>query len=77
MSELSFWWTVDDTTPVGDQVAEYTQAHLATIVKVLAACSGYQGVAPGLGGELAVTTPGGLVSRAPRRGGGRQAVLQR
>lgn len=61
MAEMSYWWTTGGAT--GDQVASYTQAHLATIAQILATCSGRQGVAPGFLSELALSTPGGLVTR--------------
>lgn len=58
MSEMSFWWTTEGTTPVGDQVAEYSQAHLATIAEILAACSGFEGIAPGYLDGLAPSNGG-------------------
>ena len=57
MSEFSYWWTTSGT-PAGDQVASYTQAHLARIAAVLAACSGFEGVAPDYLNELAGTVAG-------------------
>jgi hypothetical protein len=57
MSEFSYWWTTSGT-PSGDQVASYTQAHLARIAAVLAACSGFEGVAPGYLNSLAGTVTG-------------------
>ena len=56
MAEWSGWWTTDDT---GDGAAAgYTQAQLSNIAKVLAACSGFEGVAPGLLNQLACTANG-------------------
>ncbi len=46
MTEFSYWWTTSGT-PAGDQVSSYTQAHLARIAAVLAACSDFEGIAPG------------------------------
>ena len=39
MSELSLPWTTDATT--GDQQASYTQAQLAILHKIVAACNGF------------------------------------
>lgn len=58
MAELSLLWTTDAATPEGDQQASYTQAQLAILHKIIAACSGYQGVAPGFLNELACTGAG-------------------
>lgn len=59
MTQISYWWTTDDTTPVGHQVAEYTQAHLSDISAIIAACNGQDGVAPGWDdGELSGTVTG-------------------
>lgn len=56
MAEDSFWWTSNDT---GDGAASgYTQAELSLAAKALAACSGFEGVAPGLLNELAPTANG-------------------
>lgn len=57
MTEFSYWWTTSGT-PAGDQVASYTQVHLARIAAVLAACSGFEGIAPGYLDELAGTVAG-------------------
>ena len=73
MSEWSGWWTTDDT---GDGAASgYTQVELGYVAKVLAACSGFEGVAPGLLNEcnptangantVAVNTGGALVDGKP------------
>ena len=73
MSEWSGWWTTDGT---GDGAASgYTQVQLGYVAKVLAACGGFEGVAPGLLNEcaptangantVAVNTGGGLVDGKP------------
>lgn len=56
MSEISGLWTTGGAT--GDQRASYTQADDATIKKILAACSAFEGVAPGFLNELACTPSG-------------------
>lgn len=58
MTQLSGLWTTDDTTPEGHQQASYTQAHASTMWEIAAACSGFEGVAPGYLNELACSTPG-------------------
>lgn len=57
MAELSGFFTTSGS-PSGDQQASYTQAQLAIAHKIIAACSGYQGVAPGFLNELACTGAG-------------------
>ncbi len=57
MTEFSYWWTTSGT-PTGDQVSSYTQAHLARIAAVLAACNGFEGVAPGYLNVLAGSVAG-------------------
>lgn len=57
MSELSLLWTTSGS-PSGDQQASYTQAQLAILHKIVAACSGFEGVAPGFLNELAVAGAG-------------------
>lgn len=57
MTEFSYWWTTSGT-PTGDQVSSYTQAHLARIAAALAACNGYEGVAPGYLNGLAGSVAG-------------------
>ena len=57
MAESSYWWTTSDPA-VGDGLVSYTQAHLATVARVLAACSGFEGVAPGYLNQLAPTANG-------------------
>lgn len=56
MSEISGLWTTGGAT--GDQQASYTQADDATIKKILAACSAFEGVAPGFLNELECTENG-------------------
>ncbi len=73
MSELSLLWTTNGT---GDgSSAGYTQVHWSGIGRVLAACSGFEGVAPGYANELecsdngantvAVNTGGAVVDGKP------------
>ena len=57
MAEFSYFWTTN-AAGTGDQVAAYTQAQLAQAHSVLAACAGFEGVAPGLLNELACTDGG-------------------
>jgi len=57
MAESSFWWTTSDPA-VGDGLVSYTQVHLGSVARVLAACSGFEGVAPGYLNELACTANG-------------------
>lgn len=57
MTEFSYLWTTSGT-PSGDQVASYTQAHWAVIARILAACGGFEGVAPSYLNELAGTVAG-------------------
>lgn len=57
MTEFSYWWTTSGT-PAGDQVSSYTQAHLARIAAVLAACGGFEGIAPGYLNQLAGSVAG-------------------
>lgn len=57
MAEFSYWWTTSGS-PIGDQVASYTQAHLAAIARILAACAGFEGIAPGYLNKLAGTVAG-------------------
>ena len=45
MAQFSGFWTTGGAT--GDQVAGYTQAHWSTAGSIFAACSGFEGVAPG------------------------------
>jgi len=56
--EISGFWTTDVATPEGDQVAGYNQAHWTYATSILAACNGYEGVAPGRLSELAGTVTG-------------------
>jgi len=57
MTEMSFFWTTSGA-PAGDQVASYTQAQLAIAHAIIAACSGFEGVAPGYSSELACSDGG-------------------
>jgi hypothetical protein len=56
MAELSGFWTTGGTA--GDQQTSYTQAQWSTAAKLLAACSGFEGVAPGYLNGLAGTVTG-------------------
>lgn len=56
MAEISLLWTTDGT---GDgSTAGYTQVHWGSIGQVLAACCGFEGVAPGYLNSLACTANG-------------------
>lgn len=58
MAEFSLPWTTDAATPEGDQQASYTQMQLAIMHSIIAACSGFEGVAPGVKNELACAAAG-------------------
>ena len=58
MSEFSGHWTTDAVSPVGHQVASYTQATNGTLQKIMAACSAFEGVAPNYLNALAGTVTG-------------------
>ncbi|MDD5708676.1 MAG: hypothetical protein PHR35_22400 [Kiritimatiellae bacterium] len=58
MAEFSLPWTTDAATPEGDQQASYTQTQLAILHKIVAACSNFEGVAPGFLNELEVDVAG-------------------
>lgn len=58
MAELSGFWTTEDTTPVGHQVASYTDVIASTAWRIIAACAGHQGVAPGFLNELVGSVQG-------------------
>lgn len=71
MTELSYLWTTGTT---GDGTSTYTQADTSNFSKVLAACAGFEGVAPGFLNTLTVTgaaspvavnTGGGVVDGKP------------
>lgn len=57
MTELSGFWSTSGT-PSGHQVASYTQTHWSTAAKILAACNGFQGIAPGYLNSMAGTVTG-------------------
>jgi hypothetical protein len=56
MADISGFWTTGGTS--GDQQVSYTQAQWSTAAKILAACSGFEGVAPGFLNALACTVTG-------------------
>jgi hypothetical protein len=56
MAESSGHWTTGAAS--GDSIASYTQAINSTIQKVIAACNGFEGVAPGYLNSLAGTVTG-------------------
>lgn len=56
MAELSGFWTTGGAT--GDQQVSYTQAQWSTASKIMSACSGFEGVAPGYLNSLAGTVGG-------------------
>lgn len=55
MSQKSYLWT---TGGAGDGASTYTRADWARIAEILAACSGFEGVAPGYLNELEATDGG-------------------
>ena len=57
MTETSGFWTTSGT-PSGHQVANYTQAIWSVAAEILAACSGFEGVAPGYLNEYACSDGG-------------------
>ena len=57
MSQLSGFWTTN-AGGSGHQQASYTQAQWSTAASIMAACSGFEGVAPGFLNELACTANG-------------------
>ena len=57
MAQLSGFWTTSSGARAGDQQVSYTQSQLAQAYKVIAACSGFEGVAPGYMNELLATVP--------------------
>jgi len=57
MAETSGLWTTAGA-PAGHQVVSYTQALASTMLEVAAACSGFEGVAPGYLNELAPSSTG-------------------
>lgn len=57
MSELSGFWTTTGTA-AGHQQASYTQAQWSKAAEILAACSGFEGVAPNYGNNMSCTSPG-------------------
>lgn len=57
MAQLSGFWTTTGDSPAGDQQLSYTQSQLAQAYKVIAACSGFEGVAGGYLNELSATVP--------------------
>lgn len=71
MGEFSAIWTTEDVSPVGDQVAGYTQAHWADIMDIMGGVTAANSVARGYMNELEglvtgantvqINTGGGLV----------------
>lgn len=57
MAKLSGFWTTN-AAGSGDQVASYTQAQLSIADRIVAACSHFEGVAPGFENELECTDGG-------------------
>ena len=58
MTQISGFWTTEDSTPAGDQVSGYTQTQLSLAMQIIAACSGKEGVAREYDDELEVTANG-------------------
>lgn len=69
MTETSGYWTTDDTTPEGHQVASYTQVIAAKAWAILAACGGFEGVAPGYLNALVGSVTGANTARIGTGGG--------
>jgi len=73
VTEKSYWWTAGGGA--GDGSATFTRVDLQRVAQVLAACCGFEGVAPGLLNELVgavggantvnIGTGGGLVDGKP------------
>ena len=57
MAETSLFWTTN-AAGSGDQQASYSQADHSDGMRIMAACGGYEGVAPGYLNELACTANG-------------------
>jgi len=57
LAETSGLWTTDGA-PAGHQVVSYTQAIASDMLAIAAACSGFEGVAPGYSSELAPSSTG-------------------
>lgn len=58
MAQIGYFFTTTSSGASGDQVASYTQSQLARAHEILAACSGFEGVAPSYLNELEVTDGG-------------------
>lgn len=58
MAEQSGFWTTDDSTPVGHQVASYTDVIAAKAWAILASCGGKEGVSPSYLSYLAPSSTG-------------------
>ena len=67
MAELSGFWTTSGAGS-GDQQASYSQADFSDAYRILSACAGFEGVAPGFLNELACTD-GGSETVAVNTGG--------
>jgi hypothetical protein len=63
LTETSGFWTTDDTTPAGHQVASYTQVIAAKAWAILASCGGKEGVAPSYLNELVGSVPAAKKAR--------------
>jgi hypothetical protein len=57
MARISGYWTTEGTTPVGHQVAGYTQSHERIAATIIASCHGNNGVAPNLLNALVGSHP--------------------
>lgn len=56
MTQLSGFWTTTGS-PAGHQQASYTQAQWSSVMKIMAACAGFEGVALNYLNKLACTVP--------------------
>lgn len=63
MAQTSGFWTTDDSSPAGHQVASYTQAIAAKAWAILASCGGKEGVAPSYLNELVGSVPAAETAR--------------
>jgi hypothetical protein len=57
MADFSGFWTTG-APGTGDQIASYNQAYWSTALRIMGACNGYDGVAPGYNMGLAGTVTG-------------------
>jgi hypothetical protein len=56
MAETSFWWTTNDVGDGPPPATGYDREKLAKLTAIMAACSGFEGVAPGFLNSFSSTT---------------------